>query len=795
MLKVGMFIQNRYEIISRIGSGGMADVYKAKDHKLNRFVAVKVLKKEFGDDKAFISKFRVEAQSAAGLAHANIINVYDVGEEAGIYYIVMELVEGVTLKEYIKNKGHLSPREATSIALQISAGLEAAHNNGIIHRDIKPQNIIISTDGKVKVADFGIARAATTNTINSGVMGSVHYCSPEQSRGGYSDEKSDIYSLGITIYEMLTGKLPFDGDTAVAVALQHLQEEVHGPKELIPEIPYSTNQIVLKCTQKSPDRRYANMSEVIRDLRESLVNPEGDFVVQKGIGDAYRTRVMSKEEVSQLNELDAGKHSRPSYDESMDVGMAASLHARENEPKRNRAYQPGSYYQKSAFQEVPGSRSTQEGDSWNGEYDAQEPEGVRQYDPYFDAYDDPDDYAIHEGSYRLEEGFAPKKERRQGREEEMGLNPRLEKIVTVGGIIVAVIIGCVFLALLANAVGLFNFASHQKKPETQNVAQTETLTEKSTEKATEAAKSVTVPRIVGNTEEEALKLLESFGLTGKKTGEKTSEEHATGEVCSQSPGEGEVVPKGSAVSYEVTAAGDEIILSDLSNIEQSQAQAFLLTKGLKCEIDTSRQSDTVEEGHVITTDPAAGTTLSQGDTVTLFISQKAADDSDYVQLWDLYGYTKERAAEALAMLELEAEYQYEASSEVGEGLVISQSVSANEKVARGSVVTLVISTGPSGGAEADGNISIQSEGAGAWKCDASLSEPAGYSGQKVRITLKQNGNEKTVYEGTTTFPYHLQVEGENGVAEGTAYVYLLDGATGEVTSTIEYPGITFSQVN
>ena len=199
MLKDGMFIQNRYEIISRIGSGGMADVYKAKDHKLNRFVAVKVLKKEYREDKGFITKFRVEAQSAAGLAHANIVNIYDVGEEAGIYYIVMELVEGITLKEYIRKKGRLSVREATSIALQISAGLEAAHNNGIIHRDVKPQNIIISTDGKVKVADFGIARVSTSDTINSNVMGSVHYSSPEQCRGGYSDGKSDIYSLGITM--------------------------------------------------------------------------------------------------------------------------------------------------------------------------------------------------------------------------------------------------------------------------------------------------------------------------------------------------------------------------------------------------------------------------------------------------------------------------------------------------------------------------------------------------------------------------------------------------------------------
>ena len=234
MLKAGTFLQNRYEIISRIGSGGMADVYKARDHKLNRFVAVKVLKPEFTDDTGFLSKFRVEAQAAAGLAHANIVNVYDVGEDRGTSFIVMELVEGITLKSYIGRKGKLSVREATSIALQVSAGLEAAHNNGIVHRDVKPQNIIISMDGKVKVADFGIARAANSDTINSSAMGSVHYSSPEQSRGGYSDARSDIYSMGITMFEMLTGRVPYDGDTTVEVALKHLQEEMPSAPRRVP---------------------------------------------------------------------------------------------------------------------------------------------------------------------------------------------------------------------------------------------------------------------------------------------------------------------------------------------------------------------------------------------------------------------------------------------------------------------------------------------------------------------------------------------------------------------------------
>ena len=202
MLREGMIVGERYEIISRIGSGGMADVYKARDHKLDRLVAVKVMKAEFSEDKGFIAKFRKEAQAAAGLAHPNVVNVYDVGEDNGIYYIVMELVQGITLKDYITRKGKLTVREATSIAIQVSLGLEAAHKNNIVHRDVKPQNIIISVDGKVKLSDFGIARAASSNTISSNVMGSVHYSSPEQVRGGFSDAKSDIYSLGITMYEM-----------------------------------------------------------------------------------------------------------------------------------------------------------------------------------------------------------------------------------------------------------------------------------------------------------------------------------------------------------------------------------------------------------------------------------------------------------------------------------------------------------------------------------------------------------------------------------------------------------------
>lgn len=300
MIKLGMMIGDRYEILEKIGTGGMSDVYKAKCHKLNRFVAVKVLKQEFSENANFVSKFRIEAQAAAGLMHPNIVNVYDVGEENGIYYIVMELVEGITLKKYIEKKARLSFKEAVSIAIQVSMGIEAAHNNHIIHRDIKPQNIIISKDGKVKVTDFGIAKAATSNTITSNVMGSVHYTSPEQARGGYSDEKSDIYSLGITLFEMLTGRVPFNGETTVAIAIKHIQEEMPSPKEYVPEIPAGVESIVLKCCQKSPDRRYQSMQELIADLKQSLLNPDEDFVVWNDPDTEGSTRMITDTDMAQI---------------------------------------------------------------------------------------------------------------------------------------------------------------------------------------------------------------------------------------------------------------------------------------------------------------------------------------------------------------------------------------------------------------------------------------------------------------------------------------------------------------
>lgn len=301
MIKQGMLISERYEILDKVGSGGMADVYKAKCHRLNRFVAIKVLKQEYSNDTKFVSKFRAEAQSVAGLSHPNIVNVYDVGEDDGLYYIVMELVEGITLKRFIERKGKLAVKEAIGIAIQIAQGMEAAHENHIIHRDIKPQNIIISKEGKVKVTDFGIAKAATSNTITSNAMGSVHYISPEQARGGYSDEKSDIYSLGVTLYEMLSGHVPFSGDTTVTVALAHIQEEAVPLTDIDPEIPVSLERIVRKCMQKKPERRYLRASELIYDLKHALMQPNGEFVkIAAPVADDSPTIQISDDDMSDI---------------------------------------------------------------------------------------------------------------------------------------------------------------------------------------------------------------------------------------------------------------------------------------------------------------------------------------------------------------------------------------------------------------------------------------------------------------------------------------------------------------
>ena len=302
ILQSGMFIEDRYELISKIGSGGMSEVYKARCHKLNRFVAIKFLKPEYCEDENFIANFQREAQAAAALLHPNVVSVYDVNETDGVYYIVMEYVEGITLKQYIERNGKIPVKEATSIAIQIAQGMEAAHNAGIVHRDIKPANVLISREGKIKVTDFGIARTTTANTISEDILGSVRYISPEQARGGRVDSRSDIYSFGIVLYEMLTGTLPFDGESSVTIALKHIQENVPLASEIAPELPTGIVRIVEKCTQKKPERRYQKTSSLLSDLKKSLLSPDENFVILDSEDTEGATVFISEADAKRLRE-------------------------------------------------------------------------------------------------------------------------------------------------------------------------------------------------------------------------------------------------------------------------------------------------------------------------------------------------------------------------------------------------------------------------------------------------------------------------------------------------------------
>ena len=296
----GRIIGNRYEILEKIGNGGMATVYKAQDTILKRYVAVKVLKEEFTTDEEFIRRFNTEAQSAASLTHPNIVSIYDVGTEENVYYIVMELIQGKTLKEIIDEDGVLPWKWSLDIAIQIASALEVAHKNHIVHRDIKPHNIIITEDGIAKVTDFGIAKAVSNSTITAfgTTIGSVHYFSPEHARGGYTDAKSDIYSLGVVMYEMVTGKVPFDADTPVSVALKHMQEEPEEPIEVNPNIPVAVNKIIMKALQKDSTLRYQTATDMLRDLRTALKNPEGDFVEELEYDETAKTQKINTSDYS-----------------------------------------------------------------------------------------------------------------------------------------------------------------------------------------------------------------------------------------------------------------------------------------------------------------------------------------------------------------------------------------------------------------------------------------------------------------------------------------------------------------
>ncbi|MGN0268411.1 MAG: protein kinase [Lachnospiraceae bacterium] len=335
MNRIGVVLADRYTLLELIGSGGMADVYKASDKKLNRCVAVKILKSEFSSDENFINKFKQEAMAAASISNPHVVNVYDVGEEDDINYIVMELADGITLKELIQKKGKLEIIESIQIAMQIVNGIKEAHMHGIIHRDIKPQNVMVSADGKAKVMDFGIARAVTAQTITANTVGSVHYISPEQARGSACDERCDIYSIGITMYEMITGRVPFDGESTVAIALAHIKEPITPPSVYDPMIPVSLEKIIMKCTQKKPEFRYSSADELLEDLKKALMTPDADFVREVVVPENGGTHVFTESDARRIKEETSSKHVSVKTKEEEDYQMGLE-ETEEEERKRKK---------------------------------------------------------------------------------------------------------------------------------------------------------------------------------------------------------------------------------------------------------------------------------------------------------------------------------------------------------------------------------------------------------------------------------------------------------------------------
>ncbi|MGN0480747.1 MAG: Stk1 family PASTA domain-containing Ser/Thr kinase [Lachnospiraceae bacterium] len=638
MLRKGMFLGDRYEILEQIGNGGMSDVYKAKCHKLNRFVAIKVLKQEFSQDANFVSKFRIEAQSAAGLVHPNIVNVYDVGDEDGIYYIVMELVEGITLKRYIEKKGRLSTKEAVSIAIQVAQGIEAAHSHKIIHRDIKPQNIIISKEGKVKVTDFGIARASSSQTINSLAMGSVHYISPEQARGGYSDEKSDIYSFGITLYEMLTGIVPFDGDNTVAVAVRHIQDDIVPPSQVAEDVPISVDKIVLKCTSKKPDMRYQNATDLIADLKKSLVMPDVDFV-----------KMIPAYAMSGVSRANAGITGEDSSVVSPSGENSADLE--ENNFKAD----------------------TSDVDNDDRDF----------LDDLSDDDDDDDFDLLNERKARTYSASFMSKSKKKNTDYDEDSNERIDTIMKWLGIGIAALCAVIIIFVAVKLVGLMNGGS-------DNNAATQGTTTATDESSTiDTSDYVEVPDLKNMTEEEAKNALNKIGL-GCKITRQPSDLVEKGKVISQGQKAGTMVPKNTSIKVAISEGVTTIVLQNLVNKTEQEAREYLEDLGLIVVTDY-KYDDKIAQGNIVSQLPVANTSVKAGATVKLVVSRGA--ETKTIKVPSIVGESKEDAIkklEASGFTNINVIQGSAAPSKSQEGVVTKVTPAAGSLVTSTTEITITI---------------------------------------------------------------------------------------------------------
>lgn len=647
MLKPGMILCDRYEILEVVGAGGMSIVYKARCHRLNRNVAIKVLKPEFSNDKNFVTKFKIEAQAAAGLTHPNIVNVYDVVDDDGIYFIVMELVDGITLKEYIEKNGRLNMTEAIDFSIQIASGLEAAHENHIIHRDIKPQNIIVSKNGNIKVTDFGIARAASSNTLTSGAMGSVHYISPEQARGGYSDERSDIYSLGITMYEMVTGRVPFEGDNNVSVALMHIQSEMIPPRQYYPDIYSSFEKIILKATQKKPERRYLTASALIADLKRVQNNPNIDIVVAPTAITNSPTQEWTKEDVKAIRDGSAYK----------DSYVNSQLNAFQNPPVQN---EMGELRANDGISMIPVNNQKinellNEDDSWEDEFydEPVEPQRKSSLKKVQD-YDDSDDYEEEDDNQELD--------------------PGLKKAVTIAGVITAIILAIVVMVVLGNLMGWFKFGS--KKNST----------------TTEAANEVAMIDVTGISEDAAIKMLKDLGFVNIKTEQEAKEDVQEGYVFDQNFKKDEMVDINEEIVLKVSAGAEAKDVPDVTGLEDSRAVTLIEEAGFHV-VHAYEFDDEVEKDYVISQEPKGGEQAPAGSDIVITVSN--GSEVKQVAIPSIVNLSEAKAINSLNQAKLSAgATSHSYSDTVPAGSVISQNPVSGTMVDEGTTVDYVISDGP-----------------------------------------------------------------------------------------------------
>ena len=694
----GTLLQNRYEILDKVGTGGMSDVYLAHDTALNRQVAVKVLKTEFAEDKTFVTKFRAEAQSAANLEHPNIVSIYDVGSEGALYYIVMEYVEGITLKTYISKKGRLTYNEALSIAIQVGRGIESAHNKGIVHRDIKPQNIIISKEGNVKVMDFGIARAASSNTISAELMGSVHYASPEQARSGYVTFTSDIYSLGIVMYEMVTGRVPYDGDTAVSIAIQHIQSEMVPPSAYAPDLPTAVERIIQKATMKSQDRRYQTMSDMLVDLKKALISPDDDFVIipeaeNPGLSD---TKIITEEELREIQEK--------TNESSIENNMSPRTQNGSQKSKKNKNRNKGENQNKpDDDDDMKVAAAATAGAAAAATAGAAAASGASKESVKVKAAS-----ALDEGKSAVQKAasgvnaskgdpLAPKKKPSPSRsdddldDDEDVENPKLDRIMTFLGIAAAVVIAAIVLVLLVQVFGPRGSQKANQNSSAASSTQASSATSNSASSAktssADASEDVKVPSLLGKTVNEVKKVLSDLHLGFKDGGETSSEKYEKGQACAQTPNDGILVKRNSQVTVVFSSGVGDIEIPSVKGFDEANAIKTLEDAGFKYS-RTYSYSSTVPQGKVISQRPS--TKAKKGDVITLEISQGV----ETIRVPSLKGMTIDEARQSLEEKGLAlGEETSEFSDTVEAGRIISHTPAANIYANAGEAVNIVVSKG------------------------------------------------------------------------------------------------------